>query len=50
MVKEHQAEKAPKIMLQRTEWSYQRGRGVGQSEMGKGSQLDGDGWKLNFWW
>lgn len=27
-----------------------RGKGLGQGEMGKGSQLYGDGWKLIFWW
>ena len=34
------------------EWidGYQRGREVGEGEMGKGSQLYGDGCRLNFWW
>ena len=26
-----------------------RGRGGREGEMGKGDQLYGDGWKLNFW-
>ena len=30
---------------------HQRGRSdQGESEIGKGDQLYGDRWKLNFWW
>ena len=28
----------------------QRGRGMDGGQNAKGSQLHGDGWKLDFWW
>ena len=38
------------MQMQRTEQWLPKGKGLREGEMGKGDQLYGDGWRINFWW
>ena len=49
-IKKNQTRQKQRHRYKEQSSGYQRGKGEGEGKMGKGDQLYGDGWKLNFWW